>query len=81
MNNTQTNIDKVNKPAAETAAKPSAPATNKPTAKKPATQPAKKKHKKLRFKPNKGGMLALLALILITAALITGIVFLIKGTI
>ena len=82
-NNTQTNINKAVKPAAETAVKPTAPATpaaNKPVS-KPTTQPAKKRRKKIRFKPNKGGMLALLALILLTAAVVTGVVFLVKGTI
>ena len=94
MNNTQTNIDKATKtqtginkavkPAAETAIKPAAPAANTPATKpvaKPATKPTKKKRRKLRFKPNKSGILALLALILITAAIVAGIVFLVKGTI
>jgi D-alanyl-D-alanine carboxypeptidase len=94
MNNTQTNIDKANKtqtninkavkPAAETAAKPAAPAANTPTTKpaaKPANKPAKKKRRKIRIKPNKSGILALLALILLTAAIVTAVVFLVKGTI
>lgn len=94
MNNTQTNIDKATKtqtginkavkPAAETAIKPAAPAANTPATKpaaKPATKPTKKKRRKIRFKPNKSGILALLALILLTAAIVAGIVFLVKGTI
>lgn len=94
MNNTQTNIDKANKtqtninkavkPAAETAAKPAAPAANTPSTKpaaKPATKPAKKKRRKIRIKPNKSGILALIALILLTAAIVTAVVFLVKGTI
>ena len=79
MNKTQTNIDRVQKPAAATAATPAAPA-NKPAA-KPAASANKKKRRRIRFKPNKGGMLALLALVLITAAIVTGIVLIAKGII
>ena len=71
MNNTQTNIDRVPNAAAATSA-------NIPAAKAPVK---KKQHRKIRFKPNKGGMLALLALILITAAIVTALVFVVKGTI
>ena len=78
MNRTQTNIDKVSKPAATTTA--NAPAASVPSAGKPA-QSNKKKHKKIVFKPNKGGMMALLALILIVAVVVTAIVFLTKGII
>ena len=43
------------------------------------TTPPQKRRKKLRFKPNKEGMIALLALLLIVAAVITLLVFGIKG--
>ena len=82
MNKTQNNIDKVKNP--NTTAKPAAPAANgaKPVS-KPATAPqnAKKKRRKVHFKPTVGGMLALLALILIVAVIVTAIVFLTKGAI
>jgi D-alanyl-D-alanine carboxypeptidase len=79
MNKTQTNIDKVQKPAAATAAK--APAATTAPAAKPVAPTNKKKRKKIRFKPNKGGMLALLALVLITAVIVTAVVFIAKGII
>ena len=78
MNRTQTNIDKVSKPAATTATGVAPAVTAKPAG-KPNT--AKKKHKKIVFKPNKGGMLALLALVLIVAMIVTAIVFIAKGII
>ena len=86
MNKTQNNIDKVKTPG--TAAKPAAPAANgaKPTS-KPAAAPAtalqntKKKRRRIHFKPTVGGMLSLLALILIVAAIVTALVFLTKGAI
>lgn len=74
MNRTQTNIDKVSTPSAVTSA-------NMPAAQSGKPQAAKKQRKKIRFKPNKGGMLALLALILIVAVIVTAIVFLTKGII
>lgn len=86
MNKTQNNIDKVKNP--NTTAKPAAPAANgaKPTS-KPAAAPAtalqntKKKRRRIHFKPTVGGMLSLLALILIVAAIVTALVFLTKGAI
>jgi LAS superfamily LD-carboxypeptidase LdcB len=84
MNKTQTNIDKVQKPAAATAAKATAakaPAATTAPAAKPVAPTNKKKRKKIRFKPNKGGMLALLALVLITAVIVTAVVFIAKGII
>lgn len=71
MNKPQNNIDK----------------TKNPTTAKPATKPAtapqnvKKKRRRVHFKPTVGGMLALLALILIVAVIVTAIVFLTKGAI
>ena len=93
MNKTQTNIDKVPNAAATTTGMPAAKAqtpvakATAPTAKvtaptTKATVPAKKKkHRRIRIKPTKSGMLALLALILITAAIVTALVFVVKGTI
>lgn len=72
MNNTQNNIDKVKNP--NTTAKPA----SKPAA---APQNTKKKRGKVHFKPTVGGMLSLLALILIVAAIVTAVVFLTKGAI
>ena len=95
MNKTQTNIDKVtqtntninkaNKPSAATVNTPKA-TTAKPVAAKPSSKPAgkpadKKKRGKIRIKPTVGGMLSLLALILLTAVIVTFIVFLTKGVI
>ena len=45
------------------------------------TETARKRRKKVRFKPNKEGMLALLALIVIVALVVTALVFAIKGII
>ncbi len=81
MNRTQTNIDKASNTAA-VAKVPAAPVKAAAPA-KPAGNPAKakKRHRRIVFKPNKGGMLALLALILIVAVAVTLIVFLTKGII
>ncbi len=43
------------------------------------TETARKRRRKVRFKPNKEGMLALLALILITALVVAALVFALKG--
>lgn len=45
------------------------------------TEMPRRKRKRVRFKPNKEGMLALLALILITALIVTALVFAIKSLI
>lgn len=45
------------------------------------SQPAKKRRRKIRFKPNKEGMLALIALLVIVALAVTLIVFVAKGII
>lgn len=82
MNKTQNNIDKVKNP--NTTAKPAAPvASGAKPASKPAAAPqnTKKKRRRVHFKPTVGGMLSLLALILIVAAIVTALVFLTKGAI
>lgn len=45
------------------------------------TEMSRKRRRKVRFKPNKEGMLALLALILIVAIVVTALVFALKGII
>ena len=78
---TQSNIEKVSKPTTAATPAPAASGT-KPTG-KPATanKNTKKKHGRVHFKPTVGGMLSLIALILIVAAVVTAVVFLTKGVI
>lgn len=78
---TQTNIEKANKTNTAATSAPAASGT-KPTG-KPATanKNTKKKRRRVHFKPNFGGMMSLLALILIIAVAATLIVFLTKGAI
>jgi hypothetical protein len=79
---TQTNIEKANKSNTSTVsapvAAPGAKPVDKPTA---ANKSTKKKRRRVHFKPNFGGMMSLLALILIIAVAATLIVFLTKGAI
>ena len=51
------------------------------TAVRPNTPPPQKRRKKIRFKPNKEGMLSLVVLVLIVAIAVTAIVFGVKGII
>ena len=74
---TQTNMDRVSKPTTATTAAPATPAA-KPA---PANKNTKKKRRRIRIKPNFGGIMSLIALILIVAAIVTAIVFLTKGAI
>ena len=83
---TQTNMNKVTQANMNKVTKPNTAATATPVA-KPANTPAtankntKKKRRRVHFKPNFGGMMSLLALILIVAAIVTAVVFLAKGAI
>ena len=83
---TQTNMNKVTQANMNKVTKPNTAATATPVA-KPANTPStankntKKKRRRVHFKPNFGGMMSLLALILIVAAIVTAVVFLAKGAI
>lgn len=74
----QANMDKVKKPNTTTTAAPVAKPANTPAT---ANKNTKKKRRRVHFKPNFGGMMSLLALILIIAVAATLIVFLTKGAI
>ena len=97
MNKTQTNIDRVTQtnmnrvtqanmnrvatPNAAATVTPSTPANKPAAAPVTANKNTKKKRRRVHFKPNFGGMMSLIALILIVAAIVTAIVFLTKGAI